>query len=159
MMLYGTRTTLRYSSAVLQTGAVEYSTSGQPPTAVALMGHSSRSFDRWLLSHWRFFVALSAGSSASGTSRTSASLLALSTGPLMSPALWQVPWGSRSLRVTPKFRLTSTDSCSGGALLALVRPVVPYTLVLLSALSAGCLPSFLPQGGSSPLLLSSPSQA
>ena len=29
------------------------------------------------------------------------------------------------------------DSCSGGAVLALVRPVVPYTLAISSALSAG----------------------
>ena len=41
------------------------STSGQPSAAVALMAHSSRSFDRWLFSHWCFFAVLSAGSSYS----------------------------------------------------------------------------------------------
>ena len=101
------------------------------------MAHSSRSFDRWLLSQRRFFAALSAGSLAGGTSRTSAPLLALSTGPMMFPAPWQIPEGPRSLRLVPKFRLTSLGSCSGGAVLALVRPVVPYTLALSSACSAG----------------------
>ena len=117
---------------------VFYSTSGQLPAAVTLMVHSSRSFDRWLLSRWHFFVALSTSSSAGGTSRTRARLLALSTRPMMFPALWQVPWGSRSLCVSPKSRLTSPGSCSGGAVLALVRPVVYNTLALLAAFSAGC---------------------
>ena len=40
---------------------------GQPPVADVLMAQSSCSFDRCLLSHWRFFAALSAGSSAGGT--------------------------------------------------------------------------------------------
>ena len=81
--------------------------------------------------------SLSAGSLAGGTSRTSAPLLALSTGPMMFPAPWQVPGGPRSLRLVPKFRLTSLGSYSGGAVLALVWPVVPYTLALSSACSAG----------------------
>ena len=55
----------------------------------------------------------------------------------MFPALWQIPWGSHSLRITPKSRLTSPGSCFGGAVLALVRPVVPYTLTLSSVPSAG----------------------
>ena len=38
---------------------VPYSTSDQRSAAVALMAHSSRSFDRRLLSHWRFSAALS----------------------------------------------------------------------------------------------------
>ena len=89
---------------------VFYSTSGQPPAAATLMAHLSRSFDRWLLSHWRFFAAISVGSSAGGTSRTSAPLLALSTRSIMFSALWQVPWGSCSLWVTPKSRLTFAQS-------------------------------------------------
>ena len=111
---------------------VAYSTPGQPPVAVALMVHSSRSFGRWLLSHWRFFPALSAGSSSGGTWHSSVPLLELSTEPMVFPALWQVPWDSRSLRVIPKFRLTSPGFGSGGAVLALVRPVVSYTLELSS---------------------------
>ena len=139
MMLYGTPTTLRYflSCSSDWDRGVFYSTSGQPSAALALMAHSSRSFHRWLLSYWHFFAALSTGSSAGATSRTSAPLLALSTGPMMFPALWQVPWGSRSLRVTPESRLTSLGSCSGRAVFPLVRPVAPYTLALSSALSAG----------------------
>ena len=50
----------------------------------------------------------------------------------MFPTLWQVLWDSRSHWVAPKFRLTSQDFCSGGAGLALVRPVVPYSLALSS---------------------------
>ena len=37
---------------------------GQPPVADVVVAQSSRSFDRCLLSHWRFFAALSAGFSA-----------------------------------------------------------------------------------------------
>ena len=48
---------LMYPPAVLQTGVVI--SSSQPPVADVLVAHSSRSFDRWLLSHWRFFEALS----------------------------------------------------------------------------------------------------
>ena len=36
-------------------------------SADALVVHPSRSFAQWLLSYWRFFAALSAGSSAGGT--------------------------------------------------------------------------------------------
>ena len=117
MMLYGTRTTLPMYSPSCPSDwgrRVFYFTLGQSPAAVALMAHSSRSFDRWLLSHRRFFIAISAGSSAGGTSCTNAPLLALSTRPMMFPALWQVPWGSRSLWVTPKSRLNPQGSCSGG---------------------------------------------
>ena len=117
---------------------VFYVISGQPPAAVALMAHLSRSFDRWLLSHWRFFAALSAGSSAGGASRTSAPLLALSTGPMIFPVLWQVPRGSHLLQVTPKFRLTSRGFCSGGAVLTLVHGSL-HTSAILSALGRWCL--------------------
>ena len=111
---------------------VLFSTSSQPPAAVALMAYLSRSFDRWLLSHWCFFVALSVGSSVGYTLRTSPPFLALSTGPRMFPALC-----FRSLRVTSKSRVTCPGSCSGAAVLALIRPVVPYTLAISSALLAG----------------------
>ena len=100
-------------------------------------GNPSRPLDRWLLSYWRFFAALSISSSTGRTSRTSAPLLALSTGLMIFPALWQVSWGPRSLRATPKSRLTFPGSWSGGAVLALVRPVVSYTPALSSALAAG----------------------
>ena len=40
---------------------------GQPPVTDVLVAHSSRFFDRCLRSHWCFFAALSAGSSAGGT--------------------------------------------------------------------------------------------
>ena len=39
---------------------------------LASLGCCLRSFDRWYLTHWRSFAALSVGSSAGGTSRTSA---------------------------------------------------------------------------------------
>ena len=42
------------------------------PLALTLVAFSSHSFDRWYLTHWCFFEALSASSSASGTSRTNA---------------------------------------------------------------------------------------
>ena len=52
------------------------------------------------------------------------------------PALWQVileyPSGS-----PPKSRQTFLRPCSGDAVLALVQPVVPYTMALSAALSAG----------------------
>ena len=49
----------------------------------------------------------------------------------MFPAPWQVPWGPRSLRVTPKSRLTSPGSCSGGTVVALLRLVALFPLALL----------------------------
>ena len=49
----------------------------------------------------------------------------------MFPALWQVPWGSRSLRVTiPQIQVHLSGFCPGHDVLELVRPVVPYTLAL-----------------------------
>ena len=48
---------------------------------------SSRSFARWYLTHWRSFAALSAGSSANGTSRTSAPPGAVDRADDI-PALW-----------------------------------------------------------------------
>ena len=100
----------------------------------ALVAHSSRSFDQWLLSHWRFFAALSAGSSAGGTRRTSARP-AQSTVLMMFPAFWQVGTVSQPLRATvlyPNSRLTSPGSCPGHEVLELVQPVVPYALALSS---------------------------
>ena len=51
------------------------------------------------------------------------------------PVFWQVSTVSRSLWITvlyPNSRLTSPGSCLGHEVLELVRPVVPYTLVLSS---------------------------
>ena len=57
------------------------------------LAHSSRSFDRCPLSHWHFFAALSADSSAVDTWRTSDPLAQQSTEPVMFPALRQVHRG------------------------------------------------------------------
>ena len=74
-------------------------------------------------------------------SRASAPLLALSTGPLMVPALWQ---GTVRLPFTPGYPQIqasfSSGFCSGRSVLALVRSVVPHTLALLhSAFGRWCL--------------------
>ena len=99
--------------------------------------HTSALESSPLLSHWRFFAALSVGSSAGGTLRTSAPLLALSTGPMLflissNRQSWGIRLGHLQIPGRPSF-----GSCSGRAVLALVRPVVPDTLALSVALSAG----------------------
>ena len=103
---------------------------------LALVALSSRSFDRWYLTHWRSFAALSAGPSAGGTSRPSAPPGAFDRADDI-PALWQMivrfPFNLGHLHI----QASSVGCCSGGALLALLRPVVPYTLALSVALSVG----------------------
>ena len=135
--------------------------------ADVLVAHSSRSFDRWLPSHWRFFAALSASSSAGGTWCTSASLPGAIDRADDVPALWQVQRSSRLLRVTlPQIQVDLSGFLSwsrgpraraaGGSL---------HTDAILKALSAGCVsgsalyssdlcrpvaaPKLLLQGGSS----------
>ena len=61
--------------------------------ALALVALSSRSFDRWYIVHCHSFVALSAGSSADGTSRTSAPSGAVDRSDDV-PGLWQMVVGS-----------------------------------------------------------------
>ena len=68
---------------------VFYSNSDQTSAAVALMAHSSWFFDRCLLLHWRFFVALLTGSSAGDTSYTSSPPDAVDRADDV-PDLWQV---------------------------------------------------------------------
>ena len=77
-----------------------------PSSADALVAHSSCSFDRWLLSHWRFFAALPRPVVL--TWRTSAPLLALSTEPMMFPALWQV--GTARFPFTPGYSTPNPGS-------------------------------------------------
>ena len=116
--------------------------------------------------HWRFFAALLAGPLTGGTSRTSATVLALSTGPRMFLlSSCRQSWGTRRghLQIPG---LAPLGSWCGRAVLAPVQPVVPFTGAIRRALNrwclqqwrstalfwpTGCLPSFLPQGGSSSL--------
>ena len=57
-----------------------------PQVVLALvLALSSQPFGRWCLTHWRSFTALSAGFSIGGTSSTSAPILVLLTGPMISP--------------------------------------------------------------------------
>ena len=63
-------------------------------------------------------------------------LLALLTRPMISLLSGRRSWGSRH-RVTSISRLASLGCYSDGAFLALLRPLVPYTLALSVALSAG----------------------
>ena len=65
--------------------------------------------------------------------------LALLTGPKISLISGRWSWGPRSIWVASTFRLASIfGCCSGtGAVLTLLRPVIPYTLALSVALSAG----------------------
>ena len=106
------------------------------PLALALVVFSSRSFDGCYLTRWRSFAVLLAGSSASGTSRTKAPHDAVDRADDIS-SLWQMTVGFPFNLVTSTSRLASLGCCSGSALLALLRPVVPHTLALSGALSAG----------------------
>ena len=62
-------------------------------------------------------------------------LLVLLIGPVISLLSGRRSWGSRRW-VTSTYRLASLGCCSGGALLALLWLVVPYTLALSIALLA-----------------------
>ena len=62
------------------------------PLALALVVLSSRSFDRWYLTRWHSFAALSTGSSTGGTSRINAPSDAVDKADDI-PALWQVITG------------------------------------------------------------------
>ena len=138
MALYGARSTPPiFSSAVLQTEIVEsfffhsrltslgYCSGGAirtllrpvvPYTLALLRSALGRFFDRWYFTYQR---------SSRGAVDPADDI----------PSPWQVilgfPW------VTSTFRLASLACCSGGASLALLRPVVPYTLALSLVLSAG----------------------
>ena len=61
MVLYCTPSKpLMFCPAVFQPGSWNLLLHSRlsPSSADALVAHSSRAFDRWLLSHWRFFAAL-----------------------------------------------------------------------------------------------------
>ena len=116
---------------------VFYSASRQPTAAVALMVHSSRSFDQWYaLALLRRALSWFLAWSYFPYQRSSLGL-ELSTGPMIFLLIsGRHSWGNRlGLLQIPD--LVSHGSCSGRAVLALVRPVVPYTLELSAALSVG----------------------
>ena len=60
--------------------------------ALALVALSSRSFDRWYLTHWPSFAVLSAGSSTGGASRSNAPPGAIDRADDI-PSLWQMTVG------------------------------------------------------------------
>ena len=81
-------------------------------------------------------LLLSADSLADSTSRTSTLLLAQSTGSMVPLLSGRWSWSTLLVYLQVPDR-PSLGSCSGSAVLALVQPVVPYTLVLSSSLSTG----------------------
>ena len=94
-----------------------------------------RALSNWLLSHWRSFAALSVGFSAGGISRTSASLLKLSTESMMfllsGRRFLKYPSGS-----PPNSRQASPPACSGHSPCVCVAAGCLHTGAILIALSA-----------------------
>lgn len=94
-----------------------------------------RFFDRWYLTHWRSFAALSAGSSVGGTSRTRAPPAGAVDRANDTPTLWQVIEGF-SLLGYLHIQASLPRLLLSGTLLAPLRLVALHTLVLSVALSA-----------------------
>ena len=117
-------------------------------SADALVVHSWRSFDQWLLSHWRFFAVLSASSSAGCYLTYQRSSPGAVDRADDIPSLWQVQRGSRQLRVTvPQIQAhhsvflllsRSLHACAAGGSL--------HTGATVTALSAGYISGSLPTG-------------
>ena len=115
--------------------------SQERPLVLALvLALSSRSFDRWYVTHWRSFAALSAGYSTNGTSRTSARPGAVYRADDI-PTLWQMivgfPFnlGHLHIQTSSPWLLLWYWGC----LRTLLTGDILHTGALRSALSRRCL--------------------